>query len=138
MEKNKTQKIYKIIMLVILTAFITFIITSLAMYTYFTNNTGYALINNATSNTDLSTDGVPSYLKKIRSAIDKYFLWKENIDETKLEDGAIKGYVEGLEDEYTEYIPASEMKEYILHAICVRKNAFFIFSNLKFYGKMKV
>ena len=112
MEKNKTQKIYKIIMLVILTAFITFIITSLAMYTYFTNNTGYALINNATSNTDLSTDGVPSYLKKIRSAIDKYFLWKENIDETKLEDGAIKGYVEGLEDEYTEYIPASEMKEY--------------------------
>ena len=112
MEKNKTQKIYKIIMLVILTAFITFIITSLAMYTYFTNNTGYALINNTTSNTDLSTEGVPSYLKKIRSAIDKYFLWKENIDETKLEDGAIKGYVEGLEDEYTEYIPASEMKEY--------------------------
>ena len=29
-----------------------------------------------------------------------------------LQTGAIKGYVEGLEDEYTEYIPADEMKEY--------------------------
>ena len=112
MEKNKTQKVYKIIMLVVLTAFITFIITSLAMYTYFTNNTGYSIINNVTSNTDISTEDVPSYLKKIRSAIDKYYLWKDEIDETKLEDGAIKGYVEGLEDEYTEYIPSSEMKEY--------------------------
>ena len=112
MEKNKTQKIYKIIMLVILTAFITFIITSLTLYTYFTNNTGYSLINGVTSNTDLSSEDVPSYIKKIRSAIDKYYLWKEDIDESKLQDGAIKGYVEGLGDEYTEYVPASEMKEY--------------------------
>lgn len=112
MEKNRTQKIYKIIMLVILTAFITFIITSLAMYTYFTNNTGYSLINGVTSNTDLSSEDVPSYIKKIRSAIDKYYLWKEDIDESKLQDGAIKGYVEGLGDEYTEYVPSSEMKEY--------------------------
>ena len=45
MEKNKTQKVYKIIMLVILTAFVTFIVTSLSMYTYFKNNTGYGLID---------------------------------------------------------------------------------------------
>ena len=34
------------------------------------------------------------------------------INEQDLREGAIKGYVEGLGDEYTEYIPADEMKEY--------------------------
>ena len=66
MEKNKTQKVYKIIMLVILTAFVTFIVTSLSMYTYFKNNTGYGLIN-TTSNTSSNTQDIPSYLKQIRN-----------------------------------------------------------------------
>ena len=35
-----------------------------------------------------------------------------NIDETKAIDGAIEGYIDSLGDEYTEYIPADEMKEY--------------------------
>lgn len=111
MEKNKTQKVYKIIMLVILTAFVTFIVTSLSMYTYFKNNTGYGLINTA-SNTSTNTQDIPSYLKQIRSAINKYYLWKDKISEEDLENGAIEGYVKGLGDEYTEYVPSSEMKEY--------------------------
>lgn len=111
MEKNKTQKVYKIIMLVILTAFVTFIVTSLSMYTYFKNNTGYGLIN-TTSNTSTNTQDIPSYLKQIRSAINKYYLWKDKISEEDLENGAIEGYVKGLGDEYTEYVPSSEMKEY--------------------------
>lgn len=111
MEKNKTQKVYKIIMLVILTAFVTFIVTSLSMYTYFKNNTGYGLIN-TTSDTSTNTQDIPSYLKQIRSAINKYYLWKDKISEEDLENGAIEGYVKGLGDEYTEYVPSSEMKEY--------------------------
>ena len=111
MEKNKTQKVYKIIMLVILTAFVTFIVTSLSMYTYFKNNTGYGLIN-TTSNTSTNTQDIPSYLKQIRSAINKYYLWKDKISEEDMENGAIEGYVKGLGDEYTEYVPSSEMKEY--------------------------
>ena len=111
MEKNKTQKVYKIIMLVILTAFVTFIVTSLSMYTYFKNNTGYGLVN-TTSNTSSNTQDIPSYLKQIRSAINKYYLWKDKINEDNLENGAIEGYVKGLGDEYTEYVPSSEMQEY--------------------------
>lgn len=110
MEK-KTQRIYKTIMLVILTAFITFIITSLTMYKYITNNNVQTFLNSYTS-TSSSNSSLTSYLKKIRSAIDKYYLWTDKIDEQALEDAAIEGYVKGLGDEYTEYIPASEMEEY--------------------------
>lgn len=39
-------------------------------------------------------------------------MWNDQIDEEKLKEGAIKGYVEGLGDEYTEYIPAEEMEDY--------------------------
>ena len=110
MEK-KTQRIYKTIMLVILTAFITFIITSLTMYKYITNNNVQTFLNSYKS-TSSSNSSLTSYLKKIRSAIDKYYLWTDKIDEKELEDAAIEGYVKGLKDEYTEYIPASEMEEY--------------------------
>ena len=37
-ENKKTHKIYKVIMLVILTAFITFLITSISMYNYMQEN----------------------------------------------------------------------------------------------------
>ena len=40
-QEEIAQKIYKVIMLVILTAFITFMITSLSMYTYFKQNPIY-------------------------------------------------------------------------------------------------
>ena len=42
--------------------------------------------------------------------IDKYFLG--NVDENKLEEGAIKGYIEALDDPYTEYISKEDMKDY--------------------------
>ena len=34
-------------------------------------------------------------------------------DEEKLKEGAIKGYIEGLDDPYTEYISKEDMKEYL-------------------------
>ena len=38
MEEPKRFKTYKIVMLVILVAFITFLVTSIGMYQYFTND----------------------------------------------------------------------------------------------------
>lgn len=108
MEK-KSQKIYKVIMLVILTAFITFVITSLAMYKYITNSSVSKVLQSYTQTSDSS---ITSYLKKIKNAINKYYLWQDEIDEKALEEGAVKGYVSGLGDEYTEYIPAEEMESY--------------------------
>lgn len=104
-QEETAQRIYKIIMLVILTAFITFMVTSLSMYTYFKQNPNLQFVEGEKSDID-------TYLSKIKKAIDKNFLWQDKIDEEKLKDGAIKGYVEGLGDKYTEYISKDEMKKF--------------------------
>ena len=109
---KKSQKVYKIIMLVVLTAFITFIVTSLTMYKFIENNKLYGLLTSTPISTSSNKGDLDSYLKKIKNAIEKSYLWKDNIDEQKLKDGAIEGYVAALGDEYTEYIPSSEMEGY--------------------------
>ena len=109
-HEETAQKIYKVVMLVLLTAFITFMITSLSLYTYFTKNPPYTLITG--ENTVTENTGLDAYLNRIKSVIEKNYLWKDEIDEQKLKDGAIEGYVKGLGDKYTEYIPKSEMKDF--------------------------
>lgn len=104
MEKDKKVKIYKIIMLVALSVFITFMITSLSLYTYFTENP--VSVSAKANNKDISNK-----LNQYREIIDKYYLG--DIDETKLEEGAIKGYIEGLDDPYTEYISKEDMDTYL-------------------------
>ena len=107
-EQKNTYRIYKTIMLVILTAFITFLITSLFMYNYIKNN-GINVENDILSS--LSDSGsLDAQINKYKKLIDKYYLG--DIDEEKLQEGAIKGYIEGLGDPYTEYISPSEMEEY--------------------------
>ena len=115
MKEEKKQRVYKTVMLVILTAFITFMITAFSMYTYFSNNSEISLSNITDSIGSISTGNntdLEKYLKRIKQTIDKYYLWNDDIDEEKLFDGAVEGYVAGLGDEYTEYIPADEMEEY--------------------------
>ena len=108
MEEKRKFKVYKIIMLVVLVAFLTFFITSIGMYKYLTGNNligGSSLVSTSTS------DSIDKKLQSFRKLIDKYYLGE--VDETKLEEGAIKGYIEGLEDPYTEYISKEDMKEYM-------------------------
>lgn len=104
MEKEKKLKIYKIVMLVVLSVFITFMITSISLYTYFTKNP--ISISAKSNNKDISNK-----LDKYREIIDKYYLGE--VDESKLEEGAIKGYIEGLDDPYTEYISKEDMDTYL-------------------------
>ena len=104
MEKEKKIKVYKIVMLVILSVFITFMITSISLYTYFTKNP--ISLSAKTNNKDISKK-----LNQYREIIDKYYLG--DVDETKLEEGAIKGYIEGLDDPYTEYISNEDMDSYL-------------------------
>ena len=107
MEEPKKFKTYKIIMLVILVAFITFLITSIGMYQYFTNDGfGKSLVAKSKENEELVET-----LDNYRRIIDKYYLGE--IDEEKLKEGAIAGYIEGLGDEYTEYISKEDMEDYM-------------------------
>lgn len=105
MEKNKKQGIYKIVMIVVLTMFITFMITSISLYMYFVKNPVSISLNS------FSTTNIDSTLKKYREIIDKYYLGE--VDDEKLEEGAIKGYIEGLGDPYTEYISKEDMESYL-------------------------
>lgn len=110
MEEKKKFKVYKIIMLVVLVAFITFLVTSIGMYQYFTNhNFGKQLVVSSQNNGEIT-----SQLSKYRRLIDQYYLG--NVDENKLKEGAIKGYIEGLEDPYTEYISKEDMEDYLADA----------------------
>ena len=106
MEKNKKYGIYRILMTVVIACFITFMITSISLYTYFTKNP--ITITSSIKNTKSS---ISSKLENYRKIIDKYYLGE--VDETKLEEGAIKGYIEGLGDPYTEYISKEDMKDYL-------------------------
>ena len=112
-EKNEktAYRIYIVIIAVILTAFITFMITSLSLYTYFTKNSPYALITGENS-VSVENSNIDRYLARIKSVIEKNYLWKDKIDEKKLKDGAVEGYVRALGDKYTEYIPKSEIKSF--------------------------
>lgn len=107
MEEKKRFKVYKIIMLIVIVAFVSFLITSIGMYQYFTNsgNMGKYFIMSS-KDSDIS-----SQISKYKSIIDKYYLGEVN--EEKLKEGAIKGYIEGLEDPYTEYISKEDMQDFL-------------------------
>ena len=110
MQKKVKSKTYKVIMLMILVAFITFIVTFIGMYKYFTEDGfGKQLVSTSNTNSELTTE-----LNKYRKIIDKYFLGE--VDEEKLKEGAIKGYIEGLDDSYTEYISKEDMEDYMADA----------------------
>ena len=115
MEERK-NRIYRTIMIIVLTAFVTFMITFFGMYSYLKDENHLIMSNNDSfliEDSKTSSDmGLEKYLTKIKSTIDQYYLWKNDIKEEDLKNGAIEGYVKGIGDEYTEYIPADKMKDY--------------------------
>ena len=106
MDKERKNRIYKIIMIVAIAVFLTFMVTSISLYTYFLNNP-----ISITSKSSSSSKDIAGTLQKYKEIIDKYYLG--DVDEEKLKEGAIKGYIEGLGDPYTEYISADEMEDYL-------------------------
>ncbi len=106
MDKERKNGIYKIIMIVAIAVFLTFMVTSISLYTYFLNNP-----ISITSKSSSSSKDIAGTLQKYKEIIDKYYLGE--VDEEKLKEGAIKGYIEGLGDPYTEYISADEMEDYL-------------------------
>ncbi len=113
--EEKKNRIYKTIMLIVLTAFVTFIFTVFWMYSNYEQNGELFGVNEKQESTDSklsSVSNLEKYLKRVKATIDKYYLWNNEIDEKELEQAAIAGYVAGLGDEYTEFIPSEKMKEY--------------------------
>ena len=109
MEEKKRYKVYKIIMLIVLVAFITFMITSIGLYQYFVkgDNLNKHLLLSASSESKDIANSLDTY----KAILDKYYLGE--INEKELKEGAIRGYIEGVGDKYTEYISKEEMQEYM-------------------------
>ena len=109
MEEKKRYKVYRTIMLIILVAFITFIITSVVFYQYFIK--GDSLNKYLTFMTSDASQDISQTLDTYRAVIDEYYLG--DVDEESLKEGAIQGYIEGLGDPYTEYISKDDMNDYL-------------------------
>lgn len=102
MEYQKKQRIYKTIMLIILVMVITFLATTVGMYKYMGGEKVVYVSG--------KTDSIASALASFRKIIDQKFLGE--VKEEELLQGAIKGYIDGLDDPYTEYITKEEMADY--------------------------
>ena len=109
MEEKKRYKVYRTIMLIILVAFVTFILTSIGFYQYFVK--GDSLNKYLTLMTSDESQDISQTLDTYRAVIDKYYLG--DVDEESLKEGAIQGYIEGLGDPYTEYISKEDMQDYL-------------------------
>lgn len=107
MNSNKKQNntIFKTIMTIIATAIITFVITTVWIYGKGENGSTETAIGNAVKSNYLSAK-----LSAIRKKIDNEYIG--NVNENDLIEGAIKGYVEGLNDPYSEYLTVDEMADF--------------------------
>lgn len=98
MEQGKKVNTYRVIMLILITATITFMITSIWMYNYLVR-----------VDITADTENISRKLQKTRECIEEYYIGE--IDNEKMTESAIKGYVQGLEDAYTEYLSKDEYEE---------------------------
>ncbi len=99
MESSKKEKIYKVIMLILVTATVTFMITSIGMYNYFVRLSD-------------DTETIAKKLETVKKELEKYYIG--DIDTQSMTETAIKGYVAGLKDDYSEYLTKEEYEELLI------------------------
>ncbi len=102
MSENRFQKIYRAIMLVVITALITAIFTTAFVYNKIAGTTDIKNIIASGNNS-----GLELTLSKIRTELEERYIGE--IDDEAMLEGAIKGYVAGMGDEYAEYYTPKEM-----------------------------
>lgn len=71
--------------------------------------------DSASQDSTLNIEAIADTLKNFREVIDQYYIG--DIDEQKLMDETIKGYVQGLDDPYSEYMTAEEWSEFKTNAM---------------------
>ncbi len=127
MERENNR--FKVVMAVIATVLITFMFTTIGVFHFFINTKkGNALVFNKISNLTVSSeneDKNPEILDNIEISKTNENLSKKleivkaylsnnyigNIDTEQMNEYAIKGYVAGVSDEYTEYLVKDEFEE---------------------------
>lgn len=111
---EKKQFIYKSILAVVFIVCITAVITVYATFNCMGTN-HFLVTGEITDNSDENIDTISKDLANFRTLIDEYYIG--DVDEQKLLDETIKGYINGLDDEYSEYMTAQEWEEYQASAL---------------------
>lgn len=104
MGSGKSQRIYKIVMLIVITALISSLVTVILIKEKFSLSMD---IGNIASGDGVT--GIESALASIRSILDEKYIGE--FDDEKMLQMAIKGYVAGVGDEYTVYYTPEEMNQ---------------------------
>lgn len=112
MDFEKRNNIYKGIMLVVITGLITFLITAIGVSNYYEKTETGAQRLLETS----KASSLDERIELIRTYLSKRYLG-DFPEEEKLIESAIKGYVNGLGDEYTEYLTKNEYEELMTNVI---------------------
>lgn len=111
---ERKQLIYKAILVVVFVACIAVIITFYATFNCMDPNYFY-VTGDVTENSEENIETISSALKDFRKLVDEYYIG--DVDEQKLVDATIKGYINGLEDDYSEYMTADEWEEYQINTL---------------------
>lgn len=116
MEEKKKNSFFKNFMLVIITALITCILTTIVVYnatisprTIKSNNIIGNIVNGIAISFGENKEEVSleNKISDIKKKLEETYIG--DIDEKKMVDGALKGYVSALGDEYTEYLTEDDV-----------------------------
>ncbi len=111
---QRKQLIYKCVLSTILVACVTAVVTFYVTYNSLGRN-HLLVMGSSNENGTENISAISTNLKSFRTLIDEYYIG--DIDEQKMMDETVKGYVNGLEDEYSEYMTASEWEDYQADAL---------------------
>lgn len=104
MSTGKAQRIYRIVMLVIIVALLSSLLTAVVVTETLTSKTSIEKIAQGDGVT-----GIETTLAYIRTMLEDEYIGE--LDDKTMIETAIKGYVAGVGDEYTEYYTPDEMQE---------------------------
>lgn len=106
MEEKKRQKIYRTIMLIVVVALVTFIVTTVLTYN---GSIRYVVSNKNTHGNNIAKK-IDVLLATVTELIDEKYIG--SVNEEELIDGALKGLVESVGDTYTEYYSKEELEDF--------------------------
>lgn len=113
-EKEKKKVKGKCVFTTIIVAIIVAIFSS-EFTVYYYASQGLSLKSDSSEDAEENIDAIAETLKNFREVIDEVYLGE--IDEQKVLDETIKGYVNGLDDEYSEYMTAEEWEDFQASAL---------------------
>ena len=105
--QKQNSGIFKYISIIVVTAFITFVVTSVFGYQYINTNENYYI---KTAKSDDSTGTMDRTFTSFKKVLEEKYIGE--INEKDMRECAIKGYVAGLNDPYTEYFTKEEMQNF--------------------------